>query len=522
MKKVMESLVALIVFVAVANVPAAAEIISPNLDNETYTIDGTSGNGSVSGTSVLTGTVTLKQGFFVEYLVVGGGGGGGATHGGGGGAGGYLEGTSYPVNAQSYTVVVGNFGAGAGTGVPGYTGNTYGQNGQNSQFGAIVAYGGGGGASRNWLGTLPDGGSGGGNADFVRDAGNPIDPTQGNDGGVSGAGSTGGGGGGAADSGGVAVSDAAGAGGAGKTSAITGFETGYAGGGGGGAQHSTRKGGSATHGGGSGGDGGGITGAPATVPSAVDGSANTGGGGGGGSGYNTTDPSGGNGGSGIVVVRYKGTTAATGGTIAENPGSATGYTVHTFSTVDSGAFNLSGVVLNARLGATVTGDLSGSGSLVYDGPGTLTLAGANTYTGDTTVKAGTLVLGSTGELRFALNDGGLSNQIAGDGGILILDGTLRLDSSALTDLDGVWNLIDLGTFGVGNLTFDDDFALALVGEPDFANLGGGLYSYLSGKSLWEFSASTGGLTLTQIPEPTSLALLGLGALALLKRRHRSA
>ncbi|OPZ24556.1 MAG: Autotransporter-associated beta strand repeat protein [Lentisphaerae bacterium ADurb.BinA184] len=510
MKRLAQTLcLALIVIVAVVGATAVAEIIDPDLDNETYTIDGTSGNGAVSGASVLTGTVTLNQGFFVEYLVVGGGGGGGGGHGGGGGAGGYLEGTSYQVNAQSYPVVVGSFGAGK------LDNNGHGASGGNSQFATITAYGGGGGASRNWNSTMPDGGSGGGNAHATRDNGNTLDPAQGNDGGVSGQNDVGGGGGGAGAAGGAATPTVAGAGGAGKTSSITGFATGYAGGGGGG-RYTGTSGGSASHGGGAGGY-------DSTV-SAQDGTPNTGGGGGGGGAITGASPygNGGNGGSGIVVVRYQGTTAATGGTIAESPGSAAGYTVHSFTAVGTSAFNLSGVDFSTRLGATVTASLSGTGSLVYDGPGMLTLAGDNTYTGDTTVNAGTLVLDSAGELMFALSDGGVSNQVRGGGGTVTLDGILRLDDSLLTDTAGTWELIELDTFGVGDLTFGSNFALALVGGAAFADLGGGSYSCLSGKDLWEFSESTGGLTLTHIPEPATLAVFGLAGLGLLRRRPRRA
>ena len=70
------------------------------------------------------------------------------------------------------------------------------------------------------------------------------------------------------------------------------------------------------------------------------------------------------------------------------------------------------------------GMISGSGSLVQAGPGTTVLTGANSYTGGTTIAAGTLRLG----------DGGTSGSIVGD---VANDGTLVFDRSNALVFDGV-------------------------------------------------------------------------------------
>jgi len=70
---------------------------------------------------------------------------------------------------------------------------------------------------------------------------------------------------------------------------------------------------------------------------------------------------------------------------------------------------------------TLSGVISGAGSLVKEGSGTLTLSGLNTYASTTTVKAGTLVLDAAGGLSFVVTNTG-SNKITG-AGTATLNGT---------------------------------------------------------------------------------------------------
>lgn len=146
---------------------------------------------------------------------------------------------------------------------------------------------------------------------------------------------------------------------------------------------------------GAGTDGGGNGGANAAGSDAV---ANRGGGGGGAGRDAGATQKGGDGGSGLVVVRYQGTQAATGGSVTVDFDSAGAYTLHTFSTVGTSAFDLSGVNMNQRLGVVHNGIISGSGDLSFAGPGRLTLNAANTHSGVTRVNAGTLALGSSGSI----------------------------------------------------------------------------------------------------------------------------
>jgi hypothetical protein len=262
-----------------------------------------------------------------EVLVIAGGGAGGMVIGGGGGAGGYRTNNAYPIAiGDSITVTV---GAGQGYNVsPG--------RGGDSVFGTITSTGGGGSTNTADLDGVA-GGSGGGapwrDQNTVRygGAGNlgGYSPVEGYKGGdnlvaVGAATNSGAGGGGASAVGqdtNVRYNFAAGNGGAGVASSITGTSVTRGGGGGGG----SRYGGD----GGSGGAGGGGA-------ASVSGTANTGGGGGGRdySGGGGTVP--GAGGSGVVILAYPDTTPA----ITTIPGTLTysvstssrsGYRVYTFT-----------------------------------------------------------------------------------------------------------------------------------------------------------------------------------------------
>jgi hypothetical protein len=250
-----------------------------------------------SGTSNL----VLTQSIPVDYVLVAGGGGGGAANAAGGGAGGLIELTNQTLSAQTYSIVIGNGGAGGSA--PGL-----GSNGQNSTAFGKTALGGGGGAWDDQSGR--PGGSGGGGADdpsAVGGAGNQPGSASGgygNRGGnvtettSSGGGAGGGGAGGAgADVFSTAIDPNQHYGGIGRTSSLInaiGSATGlghlsssnyYFAGGGSGSYKGNAQVVPAVAGGGG--------------ASASNGISNTGGGGGG-----ATSGTGGAGGSGVLVIRY--------------------------------------------------------------------------------------------------------------------------------------------------------------------------------------------------------------------------
>ena len=350
---------------------------------------------SFSSTLSTTGGLTLNLGLQVDYLVVAGGGGGGgsgtntnAFGSGGGGAGGLLTG-SLLLGQTSTQVVVGAGGAGGPRSST--VSEQQGSNGGNSVFGSLTAIGGGGGGAFKLAGNSGgSGGGGGGRVSTVGGAGTTNElGIQGYSGGLARSSdpsgrSAGGGGGGAGSAGGDGDQTGetiAGNGGAGLSNSITGTAVVYAGGGGGGAidNFSSQTAGT----GGSGGGGAGSTSGNATSGT------NGLGGGGGGAG---TQGTGGDGGSGAVILRYLGSVVTDGGTVSAGTGAAEGYTIRTFSQVETSAFAFN----TQALGSTISSDISGSGALTLDSAGTIVFTGNATHTGGTFVNAGTLKLGNGG------------------------------------------------------------------------------------------------------------------------------
>jgi filamentous hemagglutinin family protein len=86
-----------------------------------------------------------------------------------------------------------------------------------------------------------------------------------------------------------------------------------------------------------------------------------------------------------------------------------------------------GLVINQAGTSTYIGAISGNGSVTKDGAGTLTLSGSNTYTGDTTINAGTLAIGG---LNGKLNNGTYSGNITNNG-------IFQYSSSSAQTLSGV-------------------------------------------------------------------------------------
>ena len=119
-----------------------------------------------------------------------------------------------------------------------------------------------------------------------------------------------------------------------------------------------------------------------------------------------------------------------------------------------------------------SGTIGGTGSLVKAGEGDLTLSGANSYSGGTTVRGGTLTAGHTGALGSgamtveeagSVSLGSFSQtlaSLAGDGGVDLGSATLTLNGSGATLYGGILS-------GTGGVTLNGGGTLTLAGDNSY-------------------------------------------------------
>ena len=144
---------------------------------------------------------------------------------------------------------------------------------------------------------------------------------------------------------------------------------------------------------------------------------------------------------------YSGGTTVSAGTLAGNATSLQGNIINN-ATVD----------FNQAAAGTYAGTMSGTGSLVKEGAGTLTFTGPNTYSGGTTVSAGALAgdatsiqgnIANNGVVQFTQSAAGVYAGIMTGSGELIKEGASTLTLSGANAYTGGTSL-NAGTIGVGN------------------------------------------------------------------------
>jgi autotransporter-associated beta strand protein len=209
------------------------------------------------------------------------------------------------------------------------------------------------------------------------------------------------------------------------------------------------------------------------------------------------------------------------------------------------------LTISTPLTSTAFGNSTGGLGLTKTGLGTLTLGGANTYAGTTSILAGTLALGPSASLATAVigvssgatfDVSALSGftlasgqRLGGAGGIL---GSLSFGSGSklafsttdtLTVASGTVSFF-AGTpgsqFGIDDLigldaTTPQGSYTLISGSVDPANLdnvgSGAAYSLGDGRSAY---FESGGLSVVVVPEPGSWVLVGLGVAAVAVGRLR--
>ncbi|OYV04905.1 MAG: hypothetical protein CFE26_14405, partial [Verrucomicrobiales bacterium VVV1] len=164
--------------------------------------------------------------------------------------------------------------------------------------------------------------------------------------------------------------------------------------------------------------------------------------------------------------------------------------------ISNGSGGLTTLAFLTSANQILRGVISGTGSLHQGGSGTLTLTNANTYTGSTTVNAGTVVLASGGSLSFVITDT-TNNRITG-AGTANLNGTFNLNTSAVTVTSGSWTLVNTTTKSFG----------ATFGLTDFTGPVGNIYTKTSAGQIWTFNKSTGVLALSSNAIITAFGIPG--------------
>ena len=173
--------------------------------------------------------------------------------------------------------------------------------------------------------------------------------------------------------------------------------------------------------------------------------------------------------------------SGSGGKIVDN------LTAGTVSTLTLGANN------NTASFAGAIQNTSGMVNLVKTGTGNQTLTGTNSYTGNTTVNAGTLTLADNARLQFFTGEGsGINNRISGTG-TLVLNGDFAIDTTvtdatALTS--GSWQIEN-----VASLTGAYGSTFTVVGWTD---AGSDQWTKTAGPKVYTFNETTGAVTLSTV------------------------
>ena len=209
---------------------------------------------------------------------------------------------------------------------------------------------------------------------------------------------------------------------------------------------------------------------------------------------------------------------------------AAGETLSSNATRNITSATAATLTVNQTTSALYDGTITGAVSLTKNSAGTLTLSGTNTYTGNTTINAGTLLLASTGSigsktinvasgatLNVSAVSGynvGASQTLMGNGtvlgntiingnlqpgnspGLLTVNGTLTLNGTSTTTME----IAGSGVRGTAYDAIDVTSSLAYGGNLTLAigtTFGAGTYSF----NLFDFASqsgsfATGGVTLT--------------------------
>jgi autotransporter-associated beta strand protein len=175
------------------------------------------------------------------------------------------------------------------------------------------------------------------------------------------------------------------------------------------------------------------------------------------------------------------------------------------------------LTINQANNSTFRGQIEGSGGIVKLGTGTLRLESPGTYTGGTTISAGTLNVAASGALGTnGVNVSGPSAHLNLDAGVTLANSlTLGGAGARLSGKGTFANSVVLGTNNVvapgnsvGTLTFANGLTLASGGSYDFE-----MQDALGGPGVgWDFVQVNAPLTFAATPtSPFTLNLISLSS-----------
>ncbi len=159
------------------------------------------------------------------------------------------------------------------------------------------------------------------------------------------------------------------------------------------------------------------------------------------------------------------------------------------------------------LASAIADNGGGASALTYGGPGAglLTLAGTNTYSGNTSINSGAFTLADAGTLTFYIGANGVSNKVAGTStGAVTFAGSFAFDlSGANLTAGNSWTIVDRGSLTGTSFTatFDVQGFTDIDGDDIWTN------------GAWSFAEASGILSYAAIPEPSTYAVFaGAGML----------
>jgi autotransporter-associated beta strand protein len=184
-------------------------------------------------------------------------------------------------------------------------------------------------------------------------------------------------------------------------------------------------------------------------------------------------------GTGNIVFRPEG---GNNGTLRYTAASATTDWASRFKN-SGGTIRLDTAGNNVTLAGVI--DSSNTNGLVKSGTGTLTLGGANTYGGNTTVAAGTLSIPGSGSLVFSIGGAGTNNALLGPGALSV-DGQFIFDlANASTNTGDSWTIVAASL----NESYGSNFLVSGF------NGSGGTWTLATNGVIYQFEQSTGVLSI---------------------------